>query len=343
MTDGVPLPDLYLFRRILQQWLPTEATCKKPNRKSLAVAAGENSSIGGTTMAEQTRQDQLLHLYGETASVITQFITTRSESEKSERGTSEEWAAKDVLAQVGFWMDYMAERMGYFVRGETAPQEVDFDELFRTTFDKYVDWLWEKIVDYTWRAHARLVEATERFPDKDFAVRNSYAGIGGGPLWGEVQANGFVWPLEEFEKYYQRRGETAMAAVVRARLEPVVGEPEPIVCDLIAPADLSERRLQAAAAPRAAPLVVDVRAPKEYAAGHVAGAINIPLEQVEIQIGELPADQLVVTYCNMHHPGHSRGEEAAALLSRHGIQAMALQGGFPAWKEAELPQESTAG
>jgi hypothetical protein len=39
----------------------------------------------------------------------------------------------------------------------------------------------------------------------------------------------------------------------------------------------------------------------------------------------------------------TRGEEAAALLCRHGIQAMALQGGFPAWKEAELPEESTAG
>jgi hypothetical protein len=193
-------------------------------------------------MAEQSRQDQLLDLYAETASATTQFITTRSDSEKSERGTTGQWAAKDVLAQVGFWMDYMADRMGYFIRGETPPQEVDLDELFRTTFETYVNWPWDEIVAYTWRAHARLVEATEQFPDKDVAVRNSYAGIGGGPLWGEVQANGFVWPLEEFEKYYRRRGETALAEGVRAWLEPVVGEPEIIVCDLIAPADLGERR-----------------------------------------------------------------------------------------------------
>jgi rhodanese-related sulfurtransferase len=171
-------------------------------------------------------------------------------------------------------------------------------------------------------------------------VRNSYAGLWGGPLWGEVQANGFVWPLQEFEKYYQRRGEMALAEQVRARLDPVVGEPETIVCDLIAPADLLERRLAAASTPDAALLVIDVRAPREYAAGHVAGAINIPLEQVESRIGQLPSDRLVVTYCNMHHPGQSRGEEAAARLCRHGIQAMALQGGFPAWKEAELPEES---
>jgi rhodanese-related sulfurtransferase len=294
-------------------------------------------------MMEQSKRDELLHRFEETRLVTTEFITTRSGPEKSERGTADEWAAKDVLAQVGFWMDYMAERMGYFIRGDTPPQEVDFDELFKTTFEKYADWPWDEIVDYTWRAHARLVEALQRFPDKELAVRNSYAGLGGGPLWGEVQANGFVWPLQEFEKYYQRRGETVRAEEVHARLAPVVGEPETIVCDLIAPADLSQRRVQAAPAPEMAPLVIDVRAPKEYAAGHVVGAVNIPLEQVESRIGQLPSDRLVVTYCNMHHPGQSRGEAAAALLSRHGIQAMALEGGFPAWKEAELPEESTAG
>jgi phage shock protein E len=293
-------------------------------------------------MTEPSKRGELLHLYEETRLVTSQFITTRSESERSERGTAEVWAAKDVLAQVGFWMDYMAERMGYFIRGETAPQEVDFDELFKTTFEKYADWPWDGIVASTWRAHARLVEATEQFPDKDVAVYNSYAGLGGGPLWGEVQANGFVWPLQEFEKYYERRGETSLAEDVRARLDPVVGEPEIIVCDLIVPADLQERRVQTAAAPDTAPLVIDVRAPKEYASGHVAGAINIPLEQVESRIGQLPSVRLVVTYCNMHHPGQSRGEEAAALLSRHGIQALALEGGFPAWKEAELPEESGA-
>jgi hypothetical protein len=55
------------------------------------------------------------------------------------------------------------------------------------------------------------------------------------------------------------------------------------------------------------------------------------------------SDRLVMTYYNMHHRGQSRGEEAGAFLTTHGIQAMALQGGFPAWKVAELPEESTAG
>jgi rhodanese-related sulfurtransferase len=119
----------------------------------------------------------------------------------------------------------------------------------------------------------------------------------------------------------------------------------PIVCDLIAPAELYQRQLQAASPAGAAlaPLVIDVRGTREYAASHLAGAVNIPLERLESRMGEVPSDRLVVTYCNMHHPGQSRGEEAASLLAEHGHQVMALQGGYPAWKQAGLPAETTAG
>lgn len=75
----------------------------------------------------------------------------------------------------------------------------------------------------------------------------------------------------------------------------------------------------------AAPMVIDVRGPKEYGAGHVAGAVNIPLSQLPKKLKRLPRDGLVVTYCNMHHRGESRGERAAAL-----------DGGYPLWKETGL-------
>lgn len=49
--------------------------------------------------------------------------------------------------------------------------------------------------------------------------------------------------------------------------------------------------------------------------------------------------RLIVTYCNMHHRGESRGERAAALLREKGYEARTLDGGYPAWKEAGLPVE----
>lgn len=92
----------------------------------------------------------------------------------------------------------------------------------------------------------------------------------------------------------------------------------------------------------APPVIVDVRNPGEYAAGHIAGAVNIPLANLAGRLGELPPDRLVVTYCNHHHPGIARCEQAVDVLAEHGHQASALNGGYPGWKDAGLPVEEPA-
>jgi len=71
----------------------------------------------------------------------------------------------------------------------------------------------------------------------------------------------------------------------------------------------------------------------------VWGAVNIPLGQLAKKLASIPPDQPVVTYCNMHHRGESRGERAAALLREHGFQARALDGGYPGWKAQGFPVE----
>ncbi len=86
-------------------------------------------------------------------------------------------------------------------------------------------------------------------------------------------------------------------------------------------------------------LIIDVRGPKEYDAGHVAGAINIPLSQLSRKLSKLSHDRPIVTYCNMHHRGESRGERAANMLREKGYEVRTLDGGYPAWKEAGLPVE----
>jgi rhodanese-related sulfurtransferase len=88
-----------------------------------------------------------------------------------------------------------------------------------------------------------------------------------------------------------------------------------------------------------APLVIDVRSPAEYAAGHVADAINIPLAELAARLDEVPTERPVVTYCMMKHRGHSRGEQAAERLRAQGYQASVLEGGLPAWEATGLPTE----
>lgn len=76
--------------------------------------------------------------------------------------------------------------------------------------------------------------------------------------------------------------------------------------------------------------IVDVRSPKAYAEGHVEGAINIPLADLEARVGEVPLGTEVVPYCNMYHSGSSRGEQAADVLRKLDFDAKTLLGGFPA-------------
>jgi rhodanese-related sulfurtransferase len=91
-----------------------------------------------------------------------------------------------------------------------------------------------------------------------------------------------------------------------------------------------------------APLVVDVRTPEEYAAGHVPGALNIPSTQLAGRVGELgleSRDREIVLYCERG----GRAEEAAATLARAGFGTVRhLEGDMSAWREAGRPCDGCA-
>jgi len=85
--------------------------------------------------------------------------------------------------------------------------------------------------------------------------------------------------------------------------------------------------------------VLDVRPPEEYAAGHVPGAVNIPLQELEQRLGELGKDQEVVAYCRGPHC--VLAFDAVARLREKGMKARRLEDGYPEWKTAGLPVEET--
>lgn len=83
--------------------------------------------------------------------------------------------------------------------------------------------------------------------------------------------------------------------------------------------------------------VVDVRPPEEYAQGHIAGALNIPLDKLKRRLKELPRDREIVAYCR--GPWCVLSYEAVARLRKAGIEARRLQDGLPEWRRAGLPME----
>lgn len=81
--------------------------------------------------------------------------------------------------------------------------------------------------------------------------------------------------------------------------------------------------------------VLDVRPEDEFAHGHIAGAFNIPLAQLERRLAELPIGQEIVAYCR--GPWCVLSFEAVAALRQRGYRVRRLEDGYPEWKMAGLP------
>lgn len=85
-------------------------------------------------------------------------------------------------------------------------------------------------------------------------------------------------------------------------------------------------------------LVVDVREPNEFAAGHVLGAKNVPLARIDASGAEVAKkkERPVIVYCD----GSERSAKALATLKKQGFTRVAnLSGGLAAWQQAGLPVE----
>lgn len=81
--------------------------------------------------------------------------------------------------------------------------------------------------------------------------------------------------------------------------------------------------------------VLDVRPPEEYAAGHLPGAVNVPVSELAKRLGELAKSREVIAYCR--GPYCLMSVEAVELLRKKGFKARRLEGGFPEWRLAGLP------
>jgi ArsR family transcriptional regulator len=86
--------------------------------------------------------------------------------------------------------------------------------------------------------------------------------------------------------------------------------------------------------------VIDTRPPEEFDAGHLPGALNLPLSTLRRRLSELPRDREIVAYCRGQYCVLSY--EAVAELRRRGFKAFRLEEGYPEWKAAGLPVERSA-
>jgi rhodanese-related sulfurtransferase len=84
-------------------------------------------------------------------------------------------------------------------------------------------------------------------------------------------------------------------------------------------------------------VVLDVRPAREYDAGHLPGAISLPVDQLRARMGELSDGAQIVAYCR--GPYCVYADDAVRLLANEGRMAYRLEDGFPEWASAGLPVE----
>jgi rhodanese-related sulfurtransferase/DNA-binding MarR family transcriptional regulator len=87
-------------------------------------------------------------------------------------------------------------------------------------------------------------------------------------------------------------------------------------------------------------VVLDVRPAEEYAAGHIPGALSIPVEELADRISELPDGAEVVAYCRGAYCVLTH--DAVRLLHERGRRAVRLTDGMLEWRLAELPVDTGA-
>jgi rhodanese-related sulfurtransferase len=84
-------------------------------------------------------------------------------------------------------------------------------------------------------------------------------------------------------------------------------------------------------------VVLDVRPKAEYRAGHIPGALSVPVDTLEAALQTLPRDREIVAYCRGPYCVFS--DEVVALLRSRGYRARRLRQGLPDWRAAGMPVE----
>jgi rhodanese-related sulfurtransferase/DNA-binding transcriptional ArsR family regulator len=81
--------------------------------------------------------------------------------------------------------------------------------------------------------------------------------------------------------------------------------------------------------------ILDVRPEEEYAAGHLPGAVNIPIRELEKRLKQIPRSKEIIAYCR--GPYCLMSFDAVELLRKKGLRARRLEAGLPEWRAAGLP------
>lgn len=140
--------------------------------------------------------------------------------------------------------------------------------------------------------------------------------------------------------FYRLAGDevAAFVAVLRDLARSRLAEVDQVVRDYFGARDALEPVSRRELVERAGPgdvVILDVRPPEEFAAGHIPAAISVPLDRLDAALAGLPEGAEIVAYCR--GPYCLLAPQAVETLRRYGLRARRLEDGLPEWRLAGLP------
>ena len=133
------------------------------------------------------------------------------ENERSATGKLEQWSAKDIMAHIICWKEYMVRNIMATLRNENPDAHGDLDKTNAEIFEANKNNSWDDTLTHLERAHKSSIKCVRTVPNEKLIDPNTLPWQEGRPLWRIIAGNGYIHPITHLAEYYFRRGDSNYA------------------------------------------------------------------------------------------------------------------------------------
>lgn len=170
---------------------------------------------------------QLLALVEQGQVEILRFAGTLTEEERTQSGSPEKWAARDILSHLAFWKLHTAEKIAALRGGGDQKSESGYQQINETVFEKFRSADWQTIAGLLERSHRALVEQVNLLSEAEINSAGYVADQDKAPVWRKIAGDSFIHPMSHLGPAYLERGERAYCDEMRMREEVLVSAIDP--------------------------------------------------------------------------------------------------------------------
>jgi len=154
-----------------------------------------------------TLKERLIALLESAYEEEQKLCVSLDKDEKSENGKLEQWSAKDIMAHIVYWKEYMVRNITATLRKESPGVRGDVDTINKEVFEANKNKSWEDILTHLERVYKSSIECVRAVPHEKMIDSNTLPWQEGRPLWRIIAGNGYMHPVTHLAEYYFRRGD----------------------------------------------------------------------------------------------------------------------------------------